>query len=135
MEGYALLPCPRCSPSERFLVVRYVKKNLLEHGCQTLSIMRVIVCRCRVQLRSQAEFEALHATKAPAGKRYFHHTRLPEIIGAYPIKASADEGRERERRQAFLDFLLGVLVRSCKSRKCHGMANVTVCKFPMRPVR
>lgn len=67
--------------------------------------------RCCAQLRSQAEVEALHATKAPAGKRYFHHTRLPEIIGAYPIKASADEGRERERRQAFLDFLLGVLVR------------------------
>ncbi len=65
--------------------------------------------RC-VQIRSQAEFEALYATKAPAGKRYFHHTRLPEIIGAYPIKANADEARERERRQAFLDFLLGVLV-------------------------
>ncbi|KAK9836015.1 hypothetical protein WJX81_006394 [Elliptochloris bilobata] len=65
--------------------------------------------RTRYHLRSQAEFEALHATKAPAGKRYFHHTRLPEIIGAYPVKASTDEGRERERRQAFLDFLLGVL--------------------------
>jgi len=68
--------------------------------------------RARPQIRSQAEFEALYGAKAPAGKRYFHHTRLPEIIGAYPLKPAADEGRERERRQAFLDFLLGVLARA-----------------------
>ncbi len=74
--------------------------------------MRRRAPRARPQIRSQAEFEALYGAKAPAGKRYFHHTRLPEIIGAYPLKPAADEGRERERRQAFLDFLLGVLARA-----------------------
>ncbi len=47
-----------------------------------------------------------------AGKRYFHHTKLPDIIGAYPYKnglSDADSRREKRLREAFLDFLLGVL--------------------------
>jgi len=66
-----------------------------------------------LQLRSQAEFEAMHNVKAPAGKRYFQHTRLPDIIGAYPFRSGLTDSQlvlEREHREAFLDFLLGVLV-------------------------
>ena len=68
-----------------------------------------------MQLRSQAEFEALHGCKAPAGKRYFQHTRLGDIIGAYPFRSGLADGQlaaERKCREAFLDFLLGVLVRA-----------------------
>ncbi len=67
------------------------------------------------QLRTQAEFEAMHGVKAPAGKRYFQHTKLPDIIGAYPFRSGLSEvqlAHETERREAFLDFLMGVLVRS-----------------------
>jgi dual specificity protein kinase YAK1 len=67
-----------------------------------------------VQLRSQAEFEAMHSVKAPSGKRYFQHTRLGDIIGAYPFRSGLSDAQlaaERECREAFLDFLLGVLVR------------------------
>lgn len=52
--------------------------------------------------------------KAPAGKRYFQHTKLPDIIGAYPFRSGLSEAQlahETERREAFLDFLMGVLVR------------------------
>ncbi|KAK9828210.1 hypothetical protein WJX74_003592 [Apatococcus lobatus] len=66
----------------------------------------------RFAVRTQAEFEALHGQQAPAGKRYFHHTKLPDIIGAYPYKtglAESDARREKRLREAFLDFLLGVL--------------------------
>ena len=67
------------------------------------------------QLRTQAEFEAMHNVKAPAGKRYFQHTKLPDIIGAYPFRSGlteAQQAHETERRESFLDFLMGVLVRT-----------------------
>ena len=70
-----------------------------------------------VQLRTQAEFEAANGVKAPAGKRYFQHTRLHDIIGSYPFRsglADAQLAEEKNSREAFLDFLLGVLV----SRRC-----------------
>lgn len=66
-----------------------------------------------VQLRTQAEFEAANGVKAPAGKRYFQHTRLHDIIGLYPFRsglADAQLAEEKNAREAFLDFLLGVLV-------------------------
>lgn len=50
-----------------------------------------------------------------AGKRYFQHTKLADIIGAYPYKAGlSDEEMVKEsmRREAFLDFLMGILVSS-----------------------
>ncbi|KAL6755195.1 kinase-like domain-containing protein, partial [Haematococcus lacustris] len=64
------------------------------------------------QLRSAAEFEQRSGCKATAGKRYFQHTRLADIIAAYPLRAKlTDEevGRERVAREAFIDWLLGVL--------------------------
>jgi hypothetical protein len=66
-----------------------------------------------LQLRTQAEFEAANGVKAPAGKRYFQHTRLHDIIGLYPFRsglADAQLAEEKNAREAFLDFLLGVLV-------------------------
>lgn len=39
-------------------------------------------------LYSQAEFEAMNKIKAPAGKRYFKHTALSDIIHAYPYRTS-----------------------------------------------
>jgi hypothetical protein len=77
--------------------------------------LKYVGCAPVVQLRTQAEFEALHNVKAPAGKRYFQHTRLHDIIGAYPFRSGLSDSQvahEKERREAFLDFLLGVLVRS-----------------------
>lgn len=68
-----------------------------------------------VQLRTQTEFEAANGVKAPAGKRYFQHTRLHDIIGLYPFRsglADAQLADEKNAREAFLDFLLGVLVGS-----------------------
>ncbi len=38
------------------------------------------------QLRSREDFEAVSGAKSPAGKRYFKHTRLSDIIGAYPLR-------------------------------------------------
>jgi hypothetical protein len=38
-------------------------------------------------LRTAAEFEARNGCKAPAGKRYFQHTRLADIIAAYPLRS------------------------------------------------
>lgn len=63
-------------------------------------------------LRSQAEFEALFSCKAPAGKRYFQHTKLADIIGAYPVPPGLDDQQaleERQQREVLLDFLLGIL--------------------------
>jgi len=37
-------------------------------------------------LRSREDFEAVSGAKSPAGKRYFKHTRLSDIIGAYPLR-------------------------------------------------
>ena len=95
------------------------------------------VCTCgaaaygivSVQLRTQAEFEAANGVKAPAGKRYFQHTRLHDIIGSYPFRlglADAQLAEEKNSREAFLDFLLGVLVGSrCPNHATHR-ASMTV---------
>ena len=53
-------------------------------------------------LTTQAEFEAKSGAKAPAGKRYFSHTSLPDIVSAYPFKQVSRcgaWGRVRGRRQ------------------------------------
>ena len=39
-------------------------------------------------LMTQAEFECENGCKAPAGKRYFAHTALADIVAAYPMKSS-----------------------------------------------
>ena len=75
-----------------------------------------------VQLRTQAEYEAANGVKAPAGKRYFQHTRLHDIIGSYPFRmglADAQLAEEKNAREAFLDFLLGVLV-GCWCQNWHN---------------
>ena len=63
-------------------------------------------------MRTQAEFEAAFSCKAPAGKRYFQHTKLADIVGAYPMTQGLDDKaafEERQQRGSFLDFLLGIL--------------------------
>ena len=63
-------------------------------------------------VRTQSEFEALCNCKAPAGKRYFQHTKLADIIGAYPVPSGLDDQQalaERQQREVLLDFLLGIL--------------------------
>ena len=63
-------------------------------------------------MRTQAEFEAMFNCKAPAGKRYFQHTKLADIVGAYPMTQGLDDQaalEERQQRGSFLDFLLGIL--------------------------
>ncbi len=71
-------------------------------------------------MRTQAEFEAMFNCKAPAGKRYFQHTKLADIIGAYPMTSGLNDEaalEERQQRESFLDFLLGILDLdpSCRS--------------------
>ncbi|KAL0051298.1 hypothetical protein WJX82_005227 [Trebouxia sp. C0006] len=68
--------------------------------------------RSRYTVRTQAEFEAMFNCKAPAGKRYFQHTKLADIVGAYPMTSGLDDQaalQERQQRESFLDFLLGIL--------------------------
>lgn len=70
------------------------------------------VVRRRYRVRTREEFEAATGQAAPVGKNYFQHTALADIIGAYPIRCgTSDEAvaREKQQRQAFVDFLLGVL--------------------------
>ena len=60
-----------------------------------------------------------------AGKRYFQHTKLGDIIDAYPYKSGlsdTDLTEQRNAREAFLDFLWGILVRSCPHAwpMCHA---------------
>ena len=44
-----------------------------------------------VQLRTREDFEATTGTKAPAGKRYFKHRHLPDIINEYPVRNDLSE--------------------------------------------
>ena len=49
----------------------------------------------------------------PTGKRYFNHSKLADIICTYPFKSGLSDDKyteETERREVFLDFLMGVLV-------------------------
>lgn len=74
-------------------------------------------------LFTKAEFEARNNCEAPAGKRYFSHARLPDIVGHYPLKggmSDADEACERRLREGFLDLLLGVLDLDPKTRWVGG---------------
>ena len=68
--------------------------------------------KCEYKLLSEQEFEARNSAPAPSGKRYFMHTKLADIITAYPIKettSSEDAAKEERNRECFVDFLLGVL--------------------------
>ena len=47
------------------------------------------------QLRSREDFEAVAGTKSPAGKRYFKHTRLADIVGAYPLRDGMSDSEAR----------------------------------------
>ena len=50
----------------------------------------------------------------PAGKRYFPQTKLADIIDAYPYKSGltdAEQQEQRKAREAFFDFLWGILVQ------------------------
>jgi hypothetical protein len=49
------------------------------------------------QLLSREDFEAVTGTKSPAGKRYFKHTRLADIIGAYPLRDGMTDSEVRAR--------------------------------------
>lgn len=48
------------------------------------------------QLRSREDFEAVTGAKSPAGKRYFKHTALADIIGAYPLRDGLSDAEVRE---------------------------------------
>lgn len=65
--------------------------------------------------------------QAPAGKRYFPHTSLADLVGAYPLKpglSEPEEGRERCAREALLDLLLGVLDVDPRTRWVGGCGRV-----------
>jgi hypothetical protein len=47
------------------------------------------------QLRSREDFEAVTGAKSPAGKRYFKHTRLADIVGAYPLRDGMSDAEVR----------------------------------------
>ena len=78
-------------------------------------------------MRTQAEFEAMFNCKAPAGKRYFQHTKLADIVGAYPMTSGLDDQaalQERQQRESFLDFLLGILDLDPTCRSALAFATV-----------
>eukprot|EP00798_Chlamydomonas_sp_ICE-L_P017977 gene17977-24383_t len=145
-------------------------------------------------LMTLAEFEDENGCKAAAGKRYFQHTSLPDIINAYPMKSSLgsalklgdlefslnisqslDEAgevvihlvpqssgsiaffiyhpfpgtedsprgpplsRERKHREAFIDFLVGVLDMDPRTRwtprqaAAHPFVTGAAFKGPFQP--
>eukprot|EP00898_Chlorokybus_atmophyticus_P004030 jgi/Chlat1/4628/Chrsp3S05631 len=66
-----------------------------------------------------AEHEARAQQKAPTGKRYFKHTQLSDIIVNYAYKkglTTQEIAHERSLREAFVDFLTGVLDMDPKLR-------------------
>lgn len=68
--------------------------------------------RQRFLLRTRQQYEEVTGHPAPAGKQYFQHSALADIISAYPFRSGLsdeDVGRERRLRECFTDFLLGVL--------------------------
>ena len=72
-----------------------------------------------IRLLSAKEFEALNMRKAPKGKQYFDHNSLADIINAYPMKSGLSDAAiasERENRESFTDFLLGLLDLNPNSR-------------------
>lgn len=65
-----------------------------------------------MRLRTVEEFTAATGQKAPRGKQYFQHKALADIINAYPFRSGLreeDQLRERTNREAFTDFLIGLL--------------------------
>lgn len=76
----------------------------------------------RYAVRSREEYEAATGQPAPTGKNYFSHTSLADIIGAYPLRGGggglSDEALAAEKagREAFVDFLLGVLDLNASTR-------------------
>lgn len=66
------------------------------------------------QLRSREDFEAATGAKSPAGKRYFKHTRLADIVGAYPLRDGMSDAEVRGRRP----MVLPLQSASCASRDC-----------------
>ncbi|CAG9460247.1 unnamed protein product [Pedinophyceae sp. YPF-701] len=63
-------------------------------------------------LLTREESELAQGQACPAGKRYFKHRYLKDIIASYPYKSSLTQeevARERQQREAFHDLLLGLL--------------------------
>ena len=71
-------------------------------------------------LMTEEEYEECsNSSHKPKGKCYFKHTKLADIIGHYPYRASLTDIElevERKRREAFLDFLSGLLDTNPHSR-------------------
>lgn len=66
----------------------------------------------KFRLRTPEEYTEATGLKASRGKQYFTHKALSDIINAYPFKnglTSEDLLREKGNREAFTDFLLGVM--------------------------
>ena len=63
------------------------------------------------ELKTEDEFERSGEGSTKAGKCYFKHTKLADIVHAYPTKAQTEEevAAERAHRDAFLSFLGGLL--------------------------
>ena len=75
-------------------------------ACRLLQYSNILVQQDRAELSTEP-------WEGHAGKRYFQHTKLADIIGAYPMRPGLSDSqmaREQEEREAFLDFLMGVLV-------------------------
>lgn len=66
------------------------------------------------------------------GKRYFQHTKLADIVGAYPMTSGLDDQaalEERQQRESFLDFLLGILDLDPSCRYPPGWINSHCWRF------
>jgi dual specificity protein kinase YAK1 len=66
----------------------------------------------KFRLRTPEEYTEVTGLKASRGKQYFTHKSLADIINAYPFKTgltSEELLREKGNREAFTDFLLGIM--------------------------
>lgn len=70
-------------------------------------------------LKSPEQFAKETSTEVRTAKKYFKYSKLDDLVYAYPFREHATPGEhmhEVERRQAFLDFLSGLLVADPAAR-------------------
>lgn len=69
----------------RVTVLQHITKRAAVHGV-SVTVSQAAAASGTWVLAPQAEFELRNGCKAPAGKRYFQHTRLADIIASYPMR-------------------------------------------------
>ena len=88
------------------------KDQMLKFSKNTHKYFTVDASTSALRLMTEQEYETSSNQSHKPGKCYFTKTRLADIIAAYPYRCGNDPvavERERGRREAFLNFLGGLL--------------------------